>query len=59
MYVSLPLRPHRELQRPTADGRTMGDLVADDRLDGVWVVSAELVPYRHSHTYDILPASDT
>ena len=37
----------------------MGDLAADDRLDGVRIVSAELVPYRHSHTYDILPASDT
>ena len=29
------------------------------RLDGIRVVSAELVPYTHSHTYDILPASDT
>jgi hypothetical protein len=44
---------------PTADGRTLGDLAADDLLDGVRIVSATLVPYRHSHTYDILPASDT
>jgi hypothetical protein len=44
---------------PTADGRTLGDLTAGDQLDGVRVVSAELVPYEHSHTYDILPASDT
>jgi hypothetical protein len=46
-------------RHPTADGRTMRDLVADDRLDGVPIVSATLVPYRHSHTYDILPSSDT
>jgi hypothetical protein len=50
---------HISPTHPTADGRTMGDLAADDRLDGVRIVAAELVPYRHSHTYDILPASDT
>jgi hypothetical protein len=44
---------------PTVDGRTLGDLTAGDRLDGVRVVSATLIPYRYSHTYDILPASDT
>jgi hypothetical protein len=44
---------------PTADGRRIGQLAADDRLDEVRIVSATLVPYRHSHTYDILPASDT
>ena len=44
---------------PTADGRTFGDLRAGDRLDGARVVSAELVPYMHGFTYDILPASDT
>jgi hypothetical protein len=44
---------------PTADGRVLGDLTAGAELDGVRVVSAELVPYEHSHTYDILPASDT
>jgi len=44
---------------PTADGRVLGDLAAGDELDGVRVVSAELVPYQYSHTYDILPASDT
>jgi len=46
-------------RHPTADGRTFGDLVASDQLDGIRIVSATLVPYRHSHTYDILPASDT
>jgi hypothetical protein len=44
---------------PTADGRTFGDLRAGDRLDGTRVLSAELVPYTHGFTYDILPASDT
>jgi hypothetical protein len=44
---------------PTADGRWFGDLRPGDRLDGVLVVSAELVPYVHAFTYDILPSSDT
>lgn len=44
---------------PTADGRTFGELHAGEKLDGHLVVSAELVPYRHAHTYDILPASST
>jgi len=46
-------------RHPTADGRTLGSLAAGDRIDGVRISSAALVPYRHSHTYDILPASDT
>jgi hypothetical protein len=44
---------------PTADGRWFGDLAVGDLLDGVRVVSARVIPYRHAHTYDILPASDT
>ena len=44
---------------PTADGRSFGDLRAGDSLDGARIVSAELVPYLHGFTYDILPASDT
>jgi len=44
---------------PTADGRTFGDLHAGGSLDGVQINSAELVPYGHDSTYDILPASDT
>jgi hypothetical protein len=44
---------------PTADGRTFADLDVGDRLDGKLIVSRMLVPYEHSHTYDILPASDT
>ena len=44
---------------PTADGRWFGDLRGGDLLGGVRVVSAELVPYLHGFTYDILPGSDT
>ena len=44
---------------PTADGRTFGGLRAGDRLDGVGIVSATVVPYSHDATYDILPNSDT
>jgi len=46
-------------RHPTADGRSFGDLRAGDRLDGVFVVAAELVPYAETHTYDILPESDS
>lgn len=44
---------------PTADGRTFGDLVPGETLDGVPIVEVEMVPYAHPATYDILPASDT
>jgi hypothetical protein len=44
---------------PTADGRTIGDLRAGDRLAGVEILAAEMVPYTYDHTYDILPASDS
>jgi hypothetical protein len=44
---------------PTADGRTFGSLRAGDELDGVEIVGVEHIPYAHSHTYDILPDSDT
>jgi hypothetical protein len=44
---------------PTADGRTFGDLRAGGELDGVTVISAELMPYAHPFTYDVLPASRT
>jgi len=46
-------------RHPTADGRTFGDLRTGDRLDGVRITSAEIVPYRFTHTIDILPASET
>jgi hypothetical protein len=44
---------------PTADGRFFGDLAPGDLLDGLRVLSALVIPYRHEKTYDILPASDT
>jgi hypothetical protein len=44
---------------PTADGRLFGELRAGDRLDGVPILTATLVPYAHAYTFDILPASDT
>ncbi len=45
---------------PTADGRPFGELAAGSSLDeGHVVVSAELVPYKHDATYDVLPASST
>jgi hypothetical protein len=44
---------------PTADGRTFGELRSDDALGGVLIERVTVVPYAHSFTYDILPASDS
>lgn len=45
---------------PTADGRIFGDLKAGSHLDSQHeIVSAELVPYQHDATYDVLPSSST
>lgn len=45
---------------PTADGRPFSELQGGSRLDPAHtVVAAELVPYEHDATYDILPASST
>jgi ribosomal protein S8E len=44
---------------PTADGRTFGALRPGARLDGHAIASVEVIAYRHEHTHDILPASDT
>jgi hypothetical protein len=44
---------------PTADGRTFGQLRAGDLLDGAPILSTGIIPYRFSHTYDILPDSET
>jgi Stigma-specific protein, Stig1 len=46
-------------RHPTTDGRTFGELRAGEKLDGIRIVSAQLEPYKHSATYDILPDSDT
>jgi Hint domain-containing protein len=44
---------------PTADGRKVRDLAAGDSYDGAVVVSALLVPYVGSATFDLLPAGAT
>jgi hypothetical protein len=44
---------------PTADGRTFGDLRADDLLGGMRIERVTVVPYAAPFTYDILPASDS
>jgi len=44
---------------PTADGRRLGDLAPGEQLTGGNITSVVEVPYHHSHTYDILPASDS
>lgn len=44
---------------PTADGRTVGDLRADDLLDGARVVSVDRERYDGGATFDILPAGAT
>lgn len=44
---------------PTADGRRVGDLAADDTLDGARIASVERLAYTGGMTYDILPAGTT
>ena len=46
-------------RHPTADGRTFADLRTGDKLGGVPIADATIVPYRHRFTHDILPASDS
>lgn len=46
-------------RHPTADGRSFTDLSPGDNLGGATIASLQTVAYRHSHTYDILPASDS
>jgi hypothetical protein len=46
-------------RHPTADGRSFGSLRVGDTLQGAPIVGVTQVPYLHTHTYDILPASDT
>ena len=41
---------------PTADGRRVGDLGADDALDGATVVSSEREAYEGGFTFDVQPA---
>lgn len=45
---------------PTADGRTFADLLGGGQLDGGHaIVVAEMVPYTHARTHDILPGSSS
>jgi hypothetical protein len=44
---------------PTADGRPLAALRPGDELDGATVIGIETIPYVYSHTYDILPASES
>jgi hypothetical protein len=44
---------------PTAGGGTFGELRVGARLGARRVIAADLVPYPHAFTYDILPASDS
>lgn len=44
---------------PTADGRVFAGLRVGDSLGGVGIISVEPIDYAHSHTYDILPGSDS
>ena len=46
-------------EHPTADGRLFKDLKTGDKIDGRTVVETKLIPYKYSHTYDILPDSKT
>lgn len=61
--VHLHLSDGRELYasagHPTTDGRLLGTLAVGDRLDGAWVLSADLEPTKEEYTYDILPEGET
>ncbi len=61
--VHLVLADNREVWvspgHPAANGKTVSDLRVGDRYDNSEIVSAELVPYGDSYTYDLLPDSDT
>lgn len=61
--VHLELSDGRELfvspGHRVADGRKAGDIKAGDTLEGVYVASANLIPYNQEYTYDVLPSGDT
>jgi hypothetical protein len=46
-------------RHPTADGRLFSDLSAGDDLGGAKVLQVDHIAYEASHTYDILPSSDS
>jgi len=44
---------------PSADGRLAGDLRVGEKYDGAEIMSVELIDYKDTRTYDLLPAGDT
>lgn len=63
LVVHLVLDDAREVwvspQHPLMSGRPISTLVSGDVYDGAKVVSAQLVPYWDTATYDLLPDGDT
>lgn len=61
--VHLVLNDKRELLaspgHPTIDGRTVGDLVANDLYNGAKVITSNLVAYDDTNTFDVLPSGET
>ena len=48
---------HASPGHPLADGRRLGDIRQGDRVGGLLVVSADLVPYSGGATFDLLPSA--
>ncbi len=46
-------------RHPFADGRLVGNLAVGDLLAGSRIARATRIPYRTSHTYDLLPGGET
>ena len=44
---------------PTIDGRMVGDLVANDLYNDTRIITATLILYNNTATYDILPSGET
>ena len=61
--VHVTLSDGRELWaspgHPTTDGKMLGDLAVNDRLDGALVINVERLGYTGTATYDLLPSGDT
>jgi hypothetical protein len=61
--IHVTLQDGRELwvspRHPTADGRILGDLHINDRLDGSQIIQLEYIHYNSAFTFDILPSGDT
>ncbi|OGZ68388.1 MAG: hypothetical protein A3D44_01830 [Candidatus Staskawiczbacteria bacterium RIFCSPHIGHO2_02_FULL_42_22] len=44
---------------PLGDGRTFGNLIAGELLNGGYIAVSENIAYQEDYTYDILPSGDT